>query len=205
MISLLPGETGTATGNFNAGSSYKLEPTEALYLAKLLRSWKFLSTVIIRSRSTSETIRIGKEVGSRLQPGDVVALIGELGAGKTHFIKGMASGAGIKKSRYLSSPSFTPVNEYPGRVPFYHIDLYRLETAGEAEDLGIEEYVQGGGITVIEWADRIPSLLPKEVLWIKIEYTGKQSRTIEIAGKGERYSQIVNEIQTSNFNLPRTR
>jgi len=134
-----------------------------------------------------------------LQPGDVVALTGELGAGKTHFIKGLASGVGVKKSRYLSSPSFTLVNEYPGRVCFYHIDLYRLETEKEAADLGLEEYVQGGGITVIEWADRIPSLLPDEILWIKIEYAGENSRRIEIAGKGERYSRIVNEIQTSDL------
>lgn len=134
-----------------------------------------------------------------MQPGDVVALTGELGAGKTHFIKGLASGVGVKKSRYLSSPSFTLVNEYPGRVCFYHIDLYRLETEKEAADLGLEEYVQGGGITVIEWADRIPSLLPDEILWIKIEYAGENSRRIEIAGKGERYSRIVNEIQTSDL------
>lgn len=152
-----------------------------------------MEKLILCSRSTSETIRIGKELGSRLRSGDAVALTGELGTGKTHFIKGLASGVGVKKSRYLSSPSFTLVNEYPGRIPFYHIDLYRLENEREAEDLGIEEYLQRGGITVIEWADRIPSLLPEEILRVKIEYAGKNKRTIRISGKGERYSRLAGE------------
>jgi tRNA threonylcarbamoyladenosine biosynthesis protein TsaE len=151
--------------------------------------------IILNSGSASETIRIGKEVGNRLRRGDVVALIGELGAGKTHFIKGLASGVGVKKSKYLSSPSFTLVNEYPGKVPFYHIDLYRLETREDAEDLGLEEYVQCEGVTVIEWADRIPSLIPKEALWIEIEYAGEKDRTIQITGKGERYDRLIKDLK----------
>ncbi|RPJ04397.1 MAG: tRNA (adenosine(37)-N6)-threonylcarbamoyltransferase complex ATPase subunit type 1 TsaE [Deltaproteobacteria bacterium] len=150
--------------------------------------------MILNSRSTSETIRVGKEVGRRLRPGDVVALIGELGAGKTHFIKGLAAGAGVKKSTHLTSPSFTLVNEYPGKVPFYHIDLYRLETK-DAEDLGLEEYVQGAGVTVIEWADRVPSLIPADALRIRIEYAGEQSRTIQIMGQGERHDQLVKVLE----------
>lgn len=160
-----------------------------------------MEKIILDSRSASETIRIGKEVGNRLRPGDVVALIGELGAGKTHFIKGLASGVGVKKSKYLSSPSFTLVNEYPGKIPFYHIDLYRLETREDAENLGLEEYVQGEGVTVIEWADRIPSLIPKEALWIEIEYAGEKDRTIEMTGRGKRYDQLVKEITASKRSL----
>jgi tRNA threonylcarbamoyladenosine biosynthesis protein TsaE len=150
--------------------------------------------VILHSRNTHGTLRIGKEVGRRLRPADVVALVGELGAGKTHFIKGLASGMGVRKSKYLTSPSFTLINEYPGEVPFYHIDLYRLETRGEAEDLGLEEYVQGDGITVIEWADRIPSLIPCGALWVKIEYRGKQSREIQITGEGKRWDKLAEEL-----------
>jgi tRNA threonylcarbamoyladenosine biosynthesis protein TsaE len=151
--------------------------------------------IILNSGSASETIRIGKDVGSRLHRGDVVALIGELGTGKTHFIKGLASGVRVKRSKYLSSPSFTLVNEYPGKVPFYHIDLYRLETREDAEDLGLEEYVQSEGVTVIEWADRIPSLIPKEALWIEIEYAGEKDRTIQITGKGERYDRLIKDLK----------
>jgi tRNA threonylcarbamoyladenosine biosynthesis protein TsaE len=127
-------------------------------------------------------------------PGDVLALVGELGAGKTQFIKGLAAGTGVKKSTYLTSPSFTLINEYFGKVPFYHIDLFRLESEREAEELGLEEYFQGGGITVIEWADKIPSLLPKEILWIEILYTGEYTRSLEISGKGDRYYKLIEEL-----------
>ena len=97
-----------------------------------------------------------------------MALVGELGAGKTQFIKGLAAGVGIGNPTYISSPSFTLINEYPGKIPFYHIDLFRLEREKEAEELGLEDYFQGEGITAIEWADKIPSFLPKEMLLIHI-------------------------------------
>ena len=157
--------------------------------------------MVIQSKSTSETIRLGKSIGSRLRPGDVVALMGELGAGKTQLIKGLATGAGVGKPTYVSSPSFTLINEYPGRVPFNHIDLFRLDSQKEAEGLGLEDYLHGGGITAIEWADKIPSLLPEEMLSIHIVYTGKKTRSIEIIGKGKRYEDLVEliryELQTS--------
>ncbi len=156
-----------------------------------------IGLVVIQSKSTSQTIRVGKSIGSRLRPGDVVALTGELGAGKTQFIKGLAAGAGVGKPTYVSSPSFTLINEYPGRVPFYHVDLFRLESQKEAEGLGLEDYLHGGGITAIEWADKIPSLLPKEMLSIHIVYTGKNTRSIEIMGKGKRYEELINEVMNS--------
>ena len=153
--------------------------------------------VVTQSKNTSETIRIGKSIGSRLRAGDVVALVGELGAGKTQFIKGLAAGAGVGKPTYVSSPSFTLINEYPGKVPFYHIDLFRLESQKEAEGLGLEDYLHGGGITAIEWADKIPSLLPGEMLSIHMVYTGKNTRSIEMTGKGKRYEEFVNEVMSS--------
>jgi len=137
---------------------------------------------------------MGKRLGRLLQPGDVVALIGDLGTGKTQFIKGLAEGVGVGKATYVSSPSFTLINEYPGRTPLYHIDLFRLESEKEAEGLGLEEYVRGNGITAIEWADKIPSLLPEELLWVKIHYTGEHSRSLEILGKGNRYQKLVEEL-----------
>jgi tRNA threonylcarbamoyladenosine biosynthesis protein TsaE len=150
--------------------------------------------MVLQTKSTSETVRIGKRIGSLLRPGDVVALVGELGTGKTQFIKGLAEGLGLGKPTYISSPSFTLINEYPGRVPFYHIDLFRLTSEKEAEELGLEEYFQGEGITAIEWADRIPSLLPDENLWIHIYYTGKNTRSLEIIGKGDRYEKLIEEL-----------
>ncbi|MGZ3612453.1 MAG: tRNA (adenosine(37)-N6)-threonylcarbamoyltransferase complex ATPase subunit type 1 TsaE [Thermodesulfobacteriota bacterium] len=153
-----------------------------------------IGQVVIPSKSTSQTIRLGKSIGSRLRAGDVVALSGELGVGKTHFIKGLATGAGVGKSTYVSSPSFTLINEYPGEVPFYHIDLFRLENQKEAEGLGLEDYFQGRGITAIEWADKIPRLLPKEMLSIHIVYTGKNTRSIKMIGKGKRYEELINEL-----------
>jgi tRNA threonylcarbamoyladenosine biosynthesis protein TsaE len=147
--------------------------------------------VVVQTRSTSETIRIGKRIGTLLKSGDIVVLVGELGAGKTQLIKGLAAGVGIGNPTYISSPSFTLINEYPGKIPFYHVDLFRLEREKEAEELGLEDYFQGGGITAIEWADKIPSLLPKEMFFIHIAYTGKNTRSIEMIGKGKRYQKIL--------------
>jgi len=157
--------------------------------------------VVIQTKRVSETIRIGKTIGGYLLPGDVVALVGELGAGKTQFIKGLAAGAGIGNPTYISSPSFTLINEYPGKIPFYHVDLFRLERETEAEELGLEDYFQGEGITAIEWADKIPSLLPKEMLFIHIAYTGKNTRSIETIGKGKRFLNLVDQIQSSEFGV----
>jgi len=154
--------------------------------------------VVLQTKSTSETIRIGKSIGSLLLPGDVVALAGGLGTGKTQFIKGLAVGVGIAKQTYISSPSFTLINEYAGRVPFYHIDLFRLKEEKEAEELGLEEYFHGGGITAIEWADRIPSLLPKEILWINIHHAGRNTRSLEMVGKGKRYEELLNRLRISD-------
>lgn len=154
--------------------------------------------VTFQTKSTSETIRLGKKIGRFLQRGDVLALVGELGTGKTQLIKGLASGVGIKNLKYISSPSFTLINEYQGRIPFYHIDLFRLNREQEAEELGLEEYYHGDGVTAIEWADKIPSLLPTELLWIQIKYYGVHDRSIEIVGKGKRYLNLLYQIQSAD-------
>jgi tRNA threonylcarbamoyladenosine biosynthesis protein TsaE len=158
--------------------------------------------MVLQTRNTSETIRIGKRIGGHLQPGDVVGLVGELGTGKTQLIKGLAAGVGVGNPTYLTSPSFTLINEYKGKIPFYHIDLYRLGSEREVEGLGLEEYFHGEGITAVEWADKIPSFLPKELLWIHLHYTGKHTRSLEILGKGKRYLNLVDQIQSSEFAHP---
>lgn len=127
-----------------------------------------------------------------------MALTGPLGAGKTHFIKGLAYGVGVRNPRYLSSPSFTLINEYPGRIPFHHIDLYRLANEGEAETLGLDEYLRSSGITVIEWADKVLSLLPEETLWIRIDSAGERERTILVTcAKDEAHPWLEELYRTS--------
>jgi tRNA threonylcarbamoyladenosine biosynthesis protein TsaE len=98
---------------------------------------------------------------------------------------------GIGNPTYISSPSFTLINEYSGKIPFYHVDLFRLEREKDAEELGLEDYFRGGGVTAIEWADKIPSFLPTEMLLIHISYTGKNTRSLEIIGKGKRFEDLV--------------
>jgi tRNA threonylcarbamoyladenosine biosynthesis protein TsaE len=155
--------------------------------------------IVIQTRSASETVQIGKTIGKCLLSGDVVALVGELGAGKTQFIKGLASGVGIEDPTHISSPSFTLIHEYSGKIPFYHIDLFRLGREQEAEELGLEDYFQGRGITAIEWADKIPSLLPEELLFVSIAYVDKNIRSLEVAGKGKHFEDLLNHVRSSGF------
>ncbi len=155
--------------------------------------------MVFRTTRTSETVRIGKRLGHLLEPGDVVALVGELGTGKTQFIKGLAQGLGIGRGASVSSPSFTLIHEYPGKVPFYHIDLFRLNSEKEAEGLGLEDYFAQQGVTAIEWADKICSFLPETFLVVKIYHTGKSSRSIELIPKGKRYEELVKKMGNSEF------
>lgn len=131
---------------------------------------------IYYSKSTEETLRLGKRIGSVLKPNEVIALTGQLGAGKTTLIQGIAEGLGVKD--YVTSPSFIIINEYQGRISLYHIDLYRLNEGIEIRDLGIEEYFTCGGVCVIEWAERLKNLLPKSAETIEIKIISEQEREI---------------------------
>lgn len=126
--------------------------------------------------------------------GDMIALSGELGAGKTTFVKALARGLGIPADD-VSSPSYTLVNEYYGRIPMYHFDLYRLEGADDVDDLGFDEYMEGDGLAVVEWADVAPQILPSEYLEIKIMISGEESRDLELKAIGERYVKIVERLR----------
>lgn len=146
------------------------------------------------TQSPFETVRLGRRIGRLLHAGDIVALTGELGTGKTHLIKGLAAGAGVREPSYVSSPSFTFIHEYSGKIPFYHIDLYRLGSEKEAEELGLEEFLGNVGITAIEWADKISSRLPQDLLLIRLSYVDERSRSIEISGTGKHYEEIVKSL-----------
>ena len=132
------------------------------------------------SHSAAETKKIGNEFVLRLQRGDVVALVGHLGAGKTTFVQGMAAGLGVAVKTYVRSPTFTLINEYPGKIPLYHFDLYRLERREELAGLGIDEYFDGDGITVVEWGDKFPDLLPAKTLTARFAMIDEQTREIEL-------------------------
>ena len=119
---------------------------------------------------------LGKKIGAFLLPNEVMGLIGPLGAGKTTLIQGIAQGLGVKD--YVTSPTFVIINEYQGRIPFYHIDLYRLDEVKEIENLGIEEYFNRGGVCVIEWAEKLKELKPKKAETIEMEIISDYERKI---------------------------
>lgn len=162
-------------------------------------------TLQLVSHSAEDTIRLGEMLATYLAPGTVVALIGELAAGKTTLIKGICRGLGVTRS--IESPTFTLVNEYPGSI--YHIDCYREQRLTEWLELGINEYLYSDGITLIEWADRIQPLLPETTLFILIrqDFNDDAVRYLEIQGSPELISQIANlqsvtnQTETTNFKL----
>ena len=135
------------------------------------------------SRSPEETERLGAEFAQQLKPGDVIALTGEIGSGKTTFVRGLAQGLGVPASS-IASPSFVLIREYRGRIPLYHADLFRLEGIPETVNVGLEEYYDGGGVTVIEWANKIPALLPEEYLEICFEVPDRETRRLTLIPHG---------------------
>lgn len=149
---------------------------------------------MIETENVEETIELGRKIGKLMQAGDVVALIGKLGSGKTTLTQGLARGLGVKKRDYVTSPSFTLIKEHKGRLPVYHIDLYRIDNLKEVYDLGYEEYLYGEGVTIIEWAKKIKRLLPKEVLFINLEIIDEKKRRIELKPKGKHYQNIVDKL-----------
>jgi tRNA threonylcarbamoyladenosine biosynthesis protein TsaE len=141
-----------------------------------------------------QTERIGELLGTRLGAGDVVCLYGDLGAGKTSLAFGIAMGLDVQE-QYITSPTFSFVNEYKGRVPFYHIDLYRLKTPSELEGIGFEEYIDSDGVTVIEWADRAEDELPEECFSIYLSYVSENSREMGFLAEGERYKKLLEGLK----------
>jgi len=132
------------------------------------------------SSSPEETEALGQSLARCLKPGAVVALQGALGAGKTCLARGIAQGLGIAES--VTSPTYTIINEYPGTVPMYHIDAYRLNTDEDFDSTGAGEYIGAAGVTVIEWPQRIPRSIPPDAITVQIEISGPQSRTFRIEG-----------------------
>ena len=150
------------------------------------------------SKSSGDTLDIGRIIGENLTGGSVVALTGELGAGKTCLTQGIAKGLEIPEAYYITSPTFTLINEYPGRIPLYHMDVYRLSGSRDLEDMGYEEYFYGDGVVVIEWAEKVDDIIPAEALLIKLEHINSSKRKISISCNSD-ISSIIGMLEKGGF------
>ena len=134
-------------------------------------------------------------MGEILSGGAFIALIGSLGAGKTLLAKGIAGGLGVKDTGEVTSPTFVLVNEYRGRVPVYHIDLYRLESFAEVEAIGWDEWIGGPGVTLVEWAEKMEDNLPEERVEVHLQWAGEEKRKLLFYGRGRMGRQIIEELR----------
>jgi len=149
------------------------------------------------STSSEETQQIGIRLGELAEAGDVFLLVGTLGAGKTCLTQGITWGLGIDD--YALSPSFVIMRELAGRLPLYHLDLFRLERSDEIEDLGLDDYLYGSGVCVVEWADRGFALLPAENLTIEIGFRDDTERLLRFKPHGKRYQGLLSELKRLPF------
>jgi tRNA threonylcarbamoyladenosine biosynthesis protein TsaE len=152
-----------------------------------------MSHLEIVTRSPEETQKIGVRLGELALPGDIFLLVGGLGAGKTCLTQGIAWGLGIKE--YAASPSFVVIRELYGRLPLYHIDFYRLDHLEEIAELGLDDYLYGKGVSVVEWAEKGSSLLPEEHLLVEIDYLSDSERRLKFKPGGKRYNKIVSQLK----------
>jgi tRNA threonylcarbamoyladenosine biosynthesis protein TsaE len=155
------------------------------------------NTLDFISHSEAQTRRLGARLGELLDGGEIIALQGELGTGKTRWAQGV--GQGLLVSQHVTSPTFTLVNEYPGRLPLFHIDMYRINQGDEALALGLEDYLYGDGVCLIEWAERISAVLPPDCLWITFHYLDDTKRRITMRADGSRYQQLLESFKHAAF------
>lgn len=147
--------------------------------------------VTYSTTSEEETILVGRTLGSLLEAGDVVGLEGTLGSGKTQFAKGVGLGLGVGEDTVITSPSFTLVNEYEGRIRFSHMDLYRLEHVDDILLAGLDDYLYGDGVALVEWADRCPQAFPEWAVTVTLAITGETERRIVLSGAHARAQTIL--------------
>ncbi|HEX79364.1 MAG TPA: tRNA (adenosine(37)-N6)-threonylcarbamoyltransferase complex ATPase subunit type 1 TsaE [Dehalococcoidia bacterium] len=155
-----------------------------------------MSPAELISHSPDDTIKIGTRIGGLAASGDIFLLTGSLGTGKTCLTQGIARGLGIEE--YTQSPSFVLVRQLYGRLPLYHIDLYRLDNIGEVADLGLDDYLYGEGVCVVEWAEKGLKLLPQEHMTIEISYLGDTERSLILKPGSRRYQELLSELRFNN-------
>jgi len=152
--------------------------------------WKILS------RSPEETGRLGQALGRLSVPGTIIGLIGNLGAGKTRFVQGIAEGLEVNPL-LVNSPTFTLIQEYEGRLPIAHFDTYRLRSEAEFLELGADEYLQGSGICLLEWADRVLGMLPPDRIDLQISLAGENERELDFCAGGPQSRQLLQALRDS--------
>lgn len=150
--------------------------------------------LIFKTSSADETIKFGEKLGRLLATGHVIALVGELGAGKTTLVKGIVQGLGVKDRRTVKSPTFSLIHKYEGRIPIFHFDAYRLEGVQDMLDIGSDEIIFGNGVSIIEWADRAPGCLPEKYLMVTLTSISKNERKIELCSNGRCYDEIIDKL-----------
>lgn len=153
----------------------------------------------IVSHSLAQTQRLGARLGELLHGGELLLLDGDLGTGKTSLTQGIAEGLGVRE--VVSSPTFTLLKEYEGRLPLYHFDLYRLDDASEILDLGFEEYFESGGVCVVEWANKAEYIWPSEHLRVRLKIVSETKRGMLLSGQGARYIDLLYEFRRSAFGI----
>ena len=149
------------------------------------------------SHSEAQTRRLGARLAAFLNPGDVLALIGDLGTGKTRWVQGVCQGLGVTDP--VISPTFTLVNEYQGRCPVYHIDLYRLANSAEIVTFGLEDYLYGSGVSLIEWADRAKNFLPADYLAVELYHLEETKRRVVLRPQGQRFVTLLHAFKQAAF------
>lgn len=157
----------------------------------------------IVTTSPRQSQNLGRNLGKLVKGGEIIGLVGELGAGKTCFVRGFAEGIEVSADAWVRSPTFTLINEYSGRLPVYHIDLYRVGKQEELDSLNLREYLYGDGVSLIEWFEFLPSHEVDECLELRITHSGGNRRELTFIAHGQRYEQLLDELRKIPFKSSR--
>jgi len=149
----------------------------------------------ITTQSVDETHKLGQKIGTLLEYPLIIALIGDLGSGKTAFVQGLAGGLDVSADYYITSPTFTLINEYPGRLPLFHVDLYRLETVNDLDDIGLDELLCDRAVIAIEWADKLSVDLSNEYLSVRFQIIDENCRKVKIIGYGQKGINLIRALE----------
>ena len=164
-----------------------------------------MASWVVVAKSSRETKKLGRKLGKLARSGDIIGLVGELGAGKTCLVRGVADGAGVGKNAWVRSPTFTLINEYQGRLPVYHIDLYRVGRRADIDGLNLREYLYADGISLIEWFEFLPAAEVDEYLELKIIHAGVTARELTFVAHGARYEQLLEDLQDTGLRRSKAR
>lgn len=165
-----------------------------LYGREVLAIFRYTDRFILKG--AKETIDFGKKLGALIAKGDIIALSGDLGSGKTTLTKGIARGVGVKDSDRVNSPSFVILKTYKGKIPLYHFDVYRLADPADLDTVGYQDFFYGEGVSVIEWADKIRELLPENYLDVEFSIKSEDEREITLGAHGDRYESILKRLRS---------